>query len=39
MHGQDAGLFPVPEHVSLDSEFGGRLSYRLHHTRLAFMST
>nr|WP_255472720.1 hypothetical protein [Micromonospora sp. MP36] len=38
-HGQDADLLPMSQHVSLYSEFCGRRSYCLHHTRLAFMST
>lgn len=38
-HGECPYIFPVPQHVSFDAEFCGCFSDRLHHTRLAFMST
>lgn len=38
-HGECPHIFPVPQHVSFDAEFCGCFSDRLHHTRLAFMST
>lgn len=38
-HGECPNIFPVPQHVGFDSEFCGYFSDRLHHSRLAFMST
>lgn len=38
-HGEGTNVFPVPQHVSLNAELCGDFADRLHHTRLAFMST
>lgn len=31
-HGQDTDLLPMPQHMSVYSEFCGRRPYRFHHT-------